>query len=170
MWLMLQQSGPDYVIASGEQHSVREFVEQAFRVEGWGSRPVRQSPGSQPRAGRSCGPTRATFARPRSPPSWVIPPRPRPSSVGDPASASRAWSRRRSRRNYVRPSPDHLVKSSGYPIYSRQRVVRCTTNDESELHYYCLRIIPKADSPATRPSIYKMAIHGQWCEREGRGG
>lgn len=33
MWLMLQQDKPDdYVIASGETHSVREFVEQAFKV------------------------------------------------------------------------------------------------------------------------------------------
>ena len=32
MWLMLQQSKPDdYVIATGETHSVREFVEAAFR-------------------------------------------------------------------------------------------------------------------------------------------
>ncbi|WP_019851347.1 GDP-mannose 4,6-dehydratase [Desulfitobacterium sp. PCE1] len=31
MWLMLQQDGPDdYVIASGETHTVREFVELAF--------------------------------------------------------------------------------------------------------------------------------------------
>ena len=31
MWLMLQQSHPDdYVIASGETHSVREFAEKAF--------------------------------------------------------------------------------------------------------------------------------------------
>ncbi|HKN87467.1 MAG TPA: GDP-mannose 4,6-dehydratase, partial [Nitrospiraceae bacterium] len=31
MWLMLQQERPDdYVIATGEQHSVREFVEAAF--------------------------------------------------------------------------------------------------------------------------------------------
>lgn len=31
MWLMLQQSAPDdYVIATGETHSVREFVEEAF--------------------------------------------------------------------------------------------------------------------------------------------
>jgi GDPmannose 4,6-dehydratase len=31
MWLMLQQDQPgDYVIATGEQHSVREFVEEAF--------------------------------------------------------------------------------------------------------------------------------------------
>lgn len=33
MWLMLQQTIPDdYVIASGEAHSVREFVEEAFKV------------------------------------------------------------------------------------------------------------------------------------------
>ncbi|OPZ19811.1 MAG: GDP-mannose 4,6-dehydratase [candidate division BRC1 bacterium ADurb.BinA364] len=35
MWLMLQQDSPDdYVIATGEQHSVREFVELAFRQVG----------------------------------------------------------------------------------------------------------------------------------------
>jgi GDPmannose 4,6-dehydratase len=32
MWLMLQQPKPDdYVVATGETHSVREFVEQAFK-------------------------------------------------------------------------------------------------------------------------------------------
>lgn len=32
MWLMLQQEKPeDFVIASGEMHSVREFVEAAFQ-------------------------------------------------------------------------------------------------------------------------------------------
>jgi GDPmannose 4,6-dehydratase len=32
MWLMLQQDHPDdYVIATGENHSVREFVELAFK-------------------------------------------------------------------------------------------------------------------------------------------
>ncbi len=32
MWLMLQQPAPDdYVLATGETHSVREFVELAFR-------------------------------------------------------------------------------------------------------------------------------------------
>ena len=32
MWLMLQQEKPeDFVIATGEMHSVREFVEMAFR-------------------------------------------------------------------------------------------------------------------------------------------
>jgi len=31
MWLMLQQDSPsDYVVATGEQHSVREFAEAAF--------------------------------------------------------------------------------------------------------------------------------------------
>ncbi|MGA2968040.1 MAG: GDP-mannose 4,6-dehydratase [Candidatus Levyibacteriota bacterium] len=35
MWLMLQQEKPDdYVIATGENHSVREFVEEAFKVAG----------------------------------------------------------------------------------------------------------------------------------------
>src|SRR6185437_15471809 len=35
MWLMLQQSQPgDYVIATGEMHSVREFAEAAFREVG----------------------------------------------------------------------------------------------------------------------------------------
>ena len=33
MWLMLQNEIPsDYVLATGEQHSVREFVEEAFKV------------------------------------------------------------------------------------------------------------------------------------------
>lgn len=33
MWLMLQQDKPDdFVIASGETHTVREFVEEAFKV------------------------------------------------------------------------------------------------------------------------------------------
>lgn len=35
MWLMLQQDKPqDYVVATGETHSVREFVELAFDVIG----------------------------------------------------------------------------------------------------------------------------------------
>ncbi|MEA1990985.1 MAG: GDP-mannose 4,6-dehydratase [Thermodesulfobacteriota bacterium] len=35
MWLMLQQEDPeDYVIATGESHSVREFAEKAFREIG----------------------------------------------------------------------------------------------------------------------------------------
>ena len=35
MWLMLQQSKPDdYVIATGESHSVREFLDEAFKYVG----------------------------------------------------------------------------------------------------------------------------------------
>ena len=35
MWLILQKDNPDdYVIATGETHSVREFLEEAFRVAG----------------------------------------------------------------------------------------------------------------------------------------
>src|SRR5262249_11264747 len=35
MWLMLQQPEPDdYVLATGEAHSVREFVEKAFACTG----------------------------------------------------------------------------------------------------------------------------------------
>jgi GDPmannose 4,6-dehydratase len=35
MWLMLQQDAPDdYVIATGETHSVREFLEEAFKYAG----------------------------------------------------------------------------------------------------------------------------------------
>jgi len=35
MWLMLQQKEPDdYVIATGEAHSVKEFVERAFNIVG----------------------------------------------------------------------------------------------------------------------------------------
>jgi len=43
MWLMLQQDHPDdYVIATGEQHSVREFLDEAFCCAGmdWKSRVV----------------------------------------------------------------------------------------------------------------------------------
>ena len=37
MWLMLQQDDPDdYVVATGETHSVREFIEKAFAATGVG--------------------------------------------------------------------------------------------------------------------------------------
>ena len=33
MWLMMQQDKPDdYVIATGETHTVREFLEEAFAI------------------------------------------------------------------------------------------------------------------------------------------
>ncbi len=37
MWLMLQQDNPDdYVLATGETHTIKEFVENAFKVAGYG--------------------------------------------------------------------------------------------------------------------------------------
>jgi GDPmannose 4,6-dehydratase len=36
MWRMLQQEKPDdYILSTGEQHSVREFVEKAFKLRGF---------------------------------------------------------------------------------------------------------------------------------------
>ena len=36
MWLMLQQDEPDdYIIATGETHSIREFCEEAFKIAGY---------------------------------------------------------------------------------------------------------------------------------------
>ena len=47
MWLMLQQPEPDdYVVATGETHTVEEFVERAFAevgIDDW-RRYVRQDP------------------------------------------------------------------------------------------------------------------------------
>ena len=38
MWLMLQQDEPDdYVVATGETHSIREFLDVAFRLAGYDS-------------------------------------------------------------------------------------------------------------------------------------
>jgi GDPmannose 4,6-dehydratase len=38
MWLMLQQDEPDdYVIATGETHSIRDFLDAAFRIAGYES-------------------------------------------------------------------------------------------------------------------------------------
>ena len=55
MWLMLQQDEPDdYVIATGEAHSVRELVEVAF-----------DAGRARPR-GATCASTRASCGRPRS--------------------------------------------------------------------------------------------------------
>lgn len=56
MWLMLQQSHPgDYVLATGETHSVRDFVERAFRQVGiqirWSGRGVDEI-GTDAKSGR----------------------------------------------------------------------------------------------------------------------
>ena len=56
MWLMLQQEEPsDYVLATGEEHSVREFVEKAFAYVGrkivWQGEDVAER-GVEPDSGR----------------------------------------------------------------------------------------------------------------------
>ena len=80
-WLMLQQDEPDdYVIATGEQHSVREFVDarggelgidaSMARARAWtrqGDRHVRPGKTS------SCGSIRAISGRPRSRRCWATP-------------------------------------------------------------------------------------------------
>ena len=47
MWLMLQQDQPDdYVVATGETHTIREFLDEAFRLAGYDdwARFVKQDP------------------------------------------------------------------------------------------------------------------------------
>ena len=34
VWLMLNDKPDDYVLATGEQHSIREFIEEAFMQVG----------------------------------------------------------------------------------------------------------------------------------------
>ncbi|MGH8480079.1 MAG: GDP-mannose 4,6-dehydratase [Gammaproteobacteria bacterium] len=131
MWLMLQQPEPDdYVIASGEQHSVREFVEQAFRVAGieieWrGSGPnevavaVGGTLSGQPAKGRTVVRIDPRYLRPTEVDTLL----------GD-ASKARArlgWRPRVGFEALVaemfeadlrEAERDHLVKQSGYPVYA----------------------------------------------------
>src|ERR1700724_105470 len=68
MWLMLQQAAPDdYVLATGETHSVREFVEKAFahvgpRIEWRGS--GRDEKGLEAGTGRTLVEIDARYFRP----------------------------------------------------------------------------------------------------------
>jgi len=72
MWLILQQDKPDdYVLATGEAHSVREFVEKAFAHVGrtiiWRGRGLEEK-GFEKATGRGCSlrSTRVISARPKS--------------------------------------------------------------------------------------------------------
>ena len=68
MWVMLQQDEPDdYVVATGETHSVREFLEPAFSAAG-----------HRRLGAATCARTPASSARPRWTCWWATPPRPRP--------------------------------------------------------------------------------------------
>lgn len=68
MWLMLQQPEPeDYVIATGENHSVREFVQLAFRYAGielrWEGHGIEEK-GIDTRSGRTLVVVDPRFFRP----------------------------------------------------------------------------------------------------------
>jgi GDPmannose 4,6-dehydratase len=109
MHLMLQQDGPDdFVIATGEQHSVREFVQSAFAelgasiaFEGEGvdeiARVVDADPATLARVGEECGAGNGALAVPGFTPGEVVvrvdPRYYRPTEVasllGDPSKARR---------------------------------------------------------------------------------
>ena len=99
MWLMLQQPKPDdYVLATGEGHTVREFVERAFAEVG------RRSTGAATGATRSASTKRAArrwsrsiraiSGRPRSIVCSATRARPSRSSAGSTGSHSTSWSPR----------------------------------------------------------------------------
>ncbi len=88
MWCILQQDSPDdYVLATGETHTVREFVELAFGQIG---RPIEwrgegdNEQGCCRRTGRRAGGDRRHLspADRRSTFCWATPPRRWPSSAG----------------------------------------------------------------------------------------
>ena len=82
MWLMLQQDeADDYVIATGETHTIRDLLDAAFAAVGiddW-THLVERTP--------------ASCARPRSTSSPATPPRPATGWAGSPRSPSPSWSR-----------------------------------------------------------------------------
>ena len=80
MWRMLQQDEPDdYVLATGEGHSVREFCEAAFAHAGLTGRTTCGSTRASPRptevdalVGDASKAHASSAGRPRSPP-WTSP-------------------------------------------------------------------------------------------------
>ena len=71
MWLMLQQDEPDdYVIATGEAHSVRELVEVAFAHVGLDPEQARADRPALPAAGRGRAPDRRRRRKAREKLGW----------------------------------------------------------------------------------------------------
>ena len=93
MWRIVQQERPDdYVLATGEWHSVREFVERAFRHIGvtiaWKGNGIDET-GSTPRPESCASPSTAVISvPPKSTPCGEIRPRPTRRSAGGTRSAS----------------------------------------------------------------------------------
>ena len=66
MWMMLQQDEPeDFVLATGEEHSVREFAEAAFASRRSRPRAVREDGRGVPAAGRGRPSRRRCLEGPR---------------------------------------------------------------------------------------------------------
>jgi GDPmannose 4,6-dehydratase len=97
MWLILQQDKPDdYVLATGEAHSVREFVEKllptsAGRSSGAVAASRRKASRRRP-AGRSLRSTRVISARPKSIRLLVMRARREPISAGNIRQVLTDWS------------------------------------------------------------------------------
>jgi len=131
-WLMLQQEKPtDYVIATGEQHSVREFVDIAARELGiaieWSGKGVEETgtvsevaSGSKLRVGQ-----KIVFVDPR-----YFRPTEVESLLGDARKAQRelGWTPRTSFGELVREmvaadlelaQRDALVQNAGFPVYAQ---------------------------------------------------
>jgi GDPmannose 4,6-dehydratase len=108
MWLMLQQDAPDdYVLATGEAHSVREFIELAFacidRRIVWRGAGVDEV-GIDARSGAErVRSTSATCGRPRSICCRATPRRPAPGSAGAFARPSPSWCAKWSRPTSPKP-------------------------------------------------------------------
>ncbi len=123
-WLMLQQAeAEDFVIASGEQHSVREFVERAGRAARHAHRLARleaRRAGHRRRApdAPSSASTRATSGRPRSTRCLATRPKPGRSSAGRLKSSLQSLVQEmvdgRSRRSRER---DALVAREGFASF-----------------------------------------------------
>ena len=89
MWRILQPDEPDdFVLATGETHSVRQFVEQAFAEVGrkldWKGKGVEEIGLDKKPARPWSGSTRAISVRPRSIFCSAMPARPARSSAGSP--------------------------------------------------------------------------------------
>merc|ERR1711916_51224 len=99
MWRIMQADKPsDYVLATGETHTVRSFCDAAFKVIGvditWEGEGVDEVGSRQRPESPSSWSTPHTSAPPRSNSSSVTPQRQRPSSAGSPPSPSPSSSRK----------------------------------------------------------------------------
>jgi GDP-mannose 4,6-dehydratase len=115
MWRIVQQPKPDdYVLATGEAHSVREFVEKAFACVGRSisgrarARAKRASTGNP--ATRWCRSIRATSGRPRWTCFSATRPRRVTSSAGSTRSDSTSWCAKWSRP--ISPRRDRTTRAA----------------------------------------------------------